>query len=401
MNITYNLTFTKYIIDELVYRKGILFGVKFELNFVNRNEGVIYMNKSDFYSVLETDRNSSQDEIKKAYRKLAMKYHPDKNPDNPEAMKKMKEINEAYAVLSDTKKKQLYDTYGHQGLEGYSQEDIFSNVDFDSILKGFGLGDLFGSREGFFSGFSSRSRNRSNNVGHGADLRYDLEIDINDVVDGLDKQIKISYKDSCLECNSTGAENGAVDSCSYCDGAGQVIAEQRSGFTVMRQVTPCLHCAGKGVQVKDRCKKCDGLGKVDVDKKINISIPPGADDGYTLKMEGEGGAGSSRFGDLYIVISVKEDIHFFRKGTDIYTEEEVDSIVAITGASIDIKGLRGSLSMNLPKGSQHGDKVIIEGSGLPEVGSSILGRHIVILKLITPTGLNKKQLELLEQFNNI
>ena len=263
------------------------------------------MDKPDFYSVLETDRNSSTDEIKKAYRKLAMKYHPDKNPDNPETIKKMKEINEAYAVLSDSKKKQLYDSYGHQGLEGYSQEDIFSTVDFDSILKGFGLGDLFGSGEGFFGGFSSRSRNRSKNVGQGADLRYDLEIDINDVVNGLDKKIQISYKDSCLECNSTGAKNGSVDSCIHCDGVGQVIAEQRSGFTVMRQVTPCLHCGGKGVQVKDRCEKCDGLGKVDIDKKINISIPPGADDGYALKVESEGGAGSSRFGDLYVVVSVK------------------------------------------------------------------------------------------------
>ena len=378
-----------------------MFGVKFVLNFANSNEGVIYMDKPDFYSVLETDRNSSTDEIKKAYRKLAMKYHPDKNPDNPEAIKKMKEINEAYAVLSDSKKKQLYDSYGHQGLEGYSQEDIFSTVDFDSILKGFGLGDIFGSGEGFFGGFSSRSRNRSKNVGQGADLRYDLEIDINDVVGGLDKKIQISYKDSCLECNSTGAKNGSVDSCNHCDGAGQVIAEQRSGFTVMRQVTPCLHCGGKGVQVKDRCKKCDGIGKVDINKKINISIPPGADDGYTLKVEGEGGAGSSRFGDLYVVVSVKEDIRFFRKGADIYTEEEVDSILAATGGSIVIEGLRGSLSMNLPMGSQHGDKVIIEESGLPAIDSSNLGRHIVIIKLITPTGLNRKQLELLDQFNDI
>ena len=134
------------------------------------------MNKLDFYSVLGIDRNSDQDEVKKAYRKLAMKYHPDKNPDNPEAIEKMKEINEAYAVLSDPKKKQLYDTYGHQGLEGYTQEDIFSAVDFDSILKGFGLGDLFGSGGGFFGGFSSRSRSRSKNVGKGSDLRYDLEI---------------------------------------------------------------------------------------------------------------------------------------------------------------------------------------------------------------------------------
>ena len=378
-----------------------MFGVKFVLNFANSNEGVIYMDKPDFYSVLETDRNSSTDEIKKAYRKLAMKYHPDKNPDNPEAIKKMKEINEAYAVLSDSKKKQLYDSYGHQGLEGYSQEDIFSTVDFDSILKGFGLGDLFGSGEGFFGGFSSRSRNRSKNVGQGADLRYDLEIDINDVVNGLDKKIQISYKDSCLECNSTGAKNGSVDSCNHCDGVGQVIAEQRSGFTVMRQVTPCLHCGGKGVQVKDRCEKCDGLGKVDIDKKINISIPPGADDGYALKVESEGGAGSSRFGDLYVVVSVKEDIRFFRKGADIYTEEEVDSILAATGGSIVIEGLRGSLSMNLPMGSQHGDKVIIEESGLPAIDSSNLGRHIVIIKLITPTGLNRKQLELLDQFNDI
>ena len=379
----------------------MLFGVTFVRNLANRNEGVIYMNKSDFYSVLEISRNSDQDEIKKAYRKLAMKYHPDRNPDNPEAIEKMKEVNEAYAVLSDSKKKQLYDTYGHQGLEGYTQEDIFSAVDFDSILKGFGLGDLFGSGEGFFGGFSSRSKSRSRNAGQGSDLRYDIEISIDDVVNGIEKQIEISYKDSCLECNSTGAKNGAVDSCGYCDGAGQVIAEQRSGFTVMRQVSPCLHCAGKGVHVKDRCKKCDGAGQVDVDKKINISIPAGVDDGHTLKVEGEGGAGSSNSGDLYVVISVKESVDFFRKGSDIYTEENIGAVLAIIGGSIDVKALRGPLSMNVPKGSQNGDKVIIEGYGLPEVNSSFVGRHIAILKLVTPTNLNKKQLELLEQFNNI
>ena len=379
----------------------MLFGVRFLRNLPISNEGVIYMNKLDFYSVLEIDRNSSQDEVKKAYRKLAMKYHPDKNPDNPEAIDKMKEINEAYAVLSDPKKKQLYDTYGHQGLEGYTQEDIFSTVDFDSILKGFGLGDLFGSGGGFFGGFSSRSRSRSKNVGQGSDLRYDLEINIDDVVNGIDKQIEISYKDSCLECNSTGAENGSVDSCGYCDGVGQIIAEQRSGFSVMRQVSPCLHCGGKGVQVKNRCKKCNGSGEVDVNKKIDISIPAGVDDGHTLKIEGEGGAGSSTFGDLYIVISLKEDAHFFRKGHDIYTEENVDAVLAIIGGSIGIKGLRGPLSMDVPKGSQNGEKVIIDGYGLPEVNSAFVGRHIVILKLVTPTNLNKKQLELLEQFNNI
>ena len=314
---------------------------------------------------------------------------------------KFKVIGEAYAVLSDSKKKQLYDTYGHQGLEGYTQEDIFSAVDFDSILKGFGLGDLFGSGEGFFGGFSSRSKSRSRNAGQGSDLRYDIEISIDDVVNGIEKQIEISYKDSCLECNSTGAKNGAVDSCGYCDGAGQVIAEQRSGFTVMRQVSPCLHCGGKGVHVKDRCKKCDGAGQVDVDKKINISIPAGVDDGHTLKVEGEGGAGSSNSGDLYVVISVKESVDFFRKGSDIYTEENVGTVLAIIGGSIDVKALRGPLSMNVPKGSQNGDKVIIEGYGLPEVNSSFVGRHIAILKLVTPTNLNKKQLELLEQFNNI
>ena len=367
----------------------------------NVSEGGAHMNKSDFYSVLEIERNSDQGEIKKAYRKLAMKYHPDRNPDNPEAIEKMKEINEAYAVLSDPKKKQLYDTYGHQGLEGYTQEDIFSEVDFDSILKGFGFGDLFGSDGGIFSGFSSRSGRQRKNTGQGSDLRFDLEINIQDVVNGIEKKLDISYKDSCLECNSTGAENGSVESCGYCDGAGQVIAEQRSGFTVMRQVSPCLHCGGKGSQIKDRCKKCNGAGQVDVHKEIDISIPSGVDDGYTLKIQGEGGAGSSSFGDLYVVISVQEDAHFFRKGSDIYTEEKVDSILAITGGTIDIKGLRGSLGMNVPKGSQNGDRVIIEGYGLTGLDSTMIGRHIAILKLVTPTNLNGKQWELLKQFNNI
>ena len=401
MKITYNVYITKFILNELVDRKEMLIGVIFLSNLPNVSEGDAHMNKSDFYSVLEIDRNSDQDEIKKAYRKLAMKYHPDRNPDNPEAMEKMKGINEAYAVLSDSKKKQLYDTYGHQGLEGYTQEDIFSEVDFDSILKGFGLGDLFGSDEGFFSGFSSRSRSRRKNNGQGSDLRFDLEINIEDVVNGIKKKIDIRFKDSCLECNSTGAKNGSVESCGYCDGAGQVIAEQRSGFTVMRQVSPCLHCGGKGSQIKDSCKKCDGAGQVDIDKEIDIAIPAGVDDGYTLKIQGEGGAGSSSFGDLYVVISVKEDAHFFRKGSDIFTEEKVDTILAITGGSIDIKGLRGFLGMNVSKGSQNGDKVIIEGYGLPKADSTMVGRHVAILKLVTPTNLNRKQWELLQQFNNI
>ncbi|SVD53772.1 uncharacterized protein METZ01_LOCUS406626, partial [marine metagenome] len=176
---------------------------------------------------------------------------------------------------------------------------------------------------------------------------------------------------------------------------------QRSGFTVMRQVSPCLHCGGKGSQIKTRCKKCDGVGKADVNKKIDISVPPGVEDGYALKIQGEGGAGSSSFGDLYVVISVKEDSHFFRKNSHIYSEEKVDAILAITGGSIEIKGLRGNLSMRIPRGSQNGDRIQIEGCGLPQVDSKVIGSHIVVLKLITPTNLNEKQIERLKQINSI
>ena len=229
------------------------------------------MSKRDYYEVLGIAKGADNAAIKKAYRNLAMQYHPDRNPGDGEAAEKMKEINEAYAVLSDGHKRSLYDTYGHAGLEGYSQDDLFRGVDFSSLFREFGLGDIFGFGDGIFDGLFGRRTTSRRGPLKGADLRYNLSLTLEDVAFGVEKTIELPRTEKCKSCNGTGAEPGGLEQCEACQGTGQIVKEQRSGYSVFRQISGCSKCRGSGKIVKEACKHCEGEGVIQDTEEIEES----------------------------------------------------------------------------------------------------------------------------------
>ena len=277
------------------------------------------MAKPDYYEVLGVSRDADNSTIKKAYRGLAMKYHPDKNPGDDHAVEKMKEINEAFAVLSDNRKRQLYDTYGHAGLEGYTQEDIFRGVDFSSLFHEFGLRDLFGFSLGgniFDSLFGGRTSSRRG-PRKGADLRYDLSVTLEEVASGTEKVIELPQFESCSTCSGTGAEKEELHQCESCQGTGQIVHEQRSGYSVFRQISVCSQCRGKGNIIKNPCPECNGKGVLEKHKELTVQIPIGADSGYSIRIEGEGEKNGDIPGNLYVVLNVEQHHLFERNGDDL------------------------------------------------------------------------------------
>ncbi|HJX03799.1 MAG TPA: molecular chaperone DnaJ, partial [Dehalococcoidia bacterium] len=320
------------------------------------------MIKRDYYEVLCVDRDCSQAELKKAYRSLAMKYHPDKNQDDSAAAQKMKEINEAYAVLSDAQKRRLYDTYGHAGLEGYSAADIFSGVDFESLFSEFGLGG-FGFGGGIFGSGRSSARQRR----RGADLRYDVELTLEEVYYGLEKRIEIPHEKTCKACGGSGAKEGGLKTCEQCKGSGQTVREQRSGFGIFRQISACKACGGSGQVVKEKCAQCQGRGSFEEISELNVSIPRGIEHGHSIKLagEGEGGPGLEP-GDLYVVVNLKKHAIFERHGDDIYMTREVSLVDAVLGGQIeDLPSLNGRLNLEIPEGIQSGAMLRLEDKGIP------------------------------------
>ncbi|MFC1592716.1 DnaJ domain-containing protein [Candidatus Omnitrophota bacterium] len=243
------------------------------------------MSKRDYYGILGIDRNADETTVKRVYRNLAMKYHPDRNPGDNQASDMMKEVNEAYAVLSDIRKRQLYDTYGHAGLEGYTQEDIFRGVDFSDLFHEFGLSDLFGFGDDIFSSFFSR-RTASRGPRKGADLRYNLSLTLEEVAFGTEKIVQLPKVERCPVCGGTGAKSGSMEHCENCKGTGQIIREQRSGYGVFRQIKVCSKCQGKGEFVKQPCQECEGEGVIEKIKEIALKIPADADTGYNIKVVG-------------------------------------------------------------------------------------------------------------------
>ena len=363
------------------------------------------MAKRDYYEILGIDKNASEEEIKRAYRKLAMKYHPDRNPGDPQAAEKMKEINEAYAVLSDKKKRRLYDTYGHAGLEGYTTEDIFRGVDFGSLFREFGLGDIFdfGFGESIFDSFFGRRRTRTRARQKAADLRYDLEVSLEDVAFGAEKEIQIPKKIRCEACRGTGAKRGGITECEYCHGAGQIVREQRAGFSIFRQISTCPVCKGKGKVIVELCDECQGRGVLEKRKRILVSIPPGADTGYAIKIEGEGEQGDEMTepGDLWVVLQVKEHPIFERHGDDIYVQKEIDFVQAALGGEVEVPGLEGNLKLEIPEGTQPGTTLRIINKGIPHLDGYGRGDEYVVIKITTPTNLTKEEKELLRQFEKL
>ena len=364
------------------------------------------MAKRDYYEVLGVDRNADDAAIKKAYRNLAMKYHPDKNPDDPQAVEHMKEINEAFAVLSDREKRRIYDRYGHKGLEGFSQEDIFGGIDFGSIFE-----EIFGGGSGFGSIFdglfgrsgSRRSRGRARRPRRGADLRYDLEATLEDVALGSEKTVSISRSDPCPSCSGMGAKPDGMKECDVCHGSGQKVVEQRSAFGTFRQTSVCGSCHGRGKIITQACEDCSGRGTVERTREIVVSIPKGAESGYAMRIEGEGehGEEGAPHGDLYVVLEVQKHPVFERHGDDIYAVRDISFPLAALGGKLeDVPELggNGNLEVDIPEGTQSGAVLRIANRGIPHLGGRGRGDEYVVVNVVTPTNLSKEEKEILEHF---
>jgi len=337
---------------------------------------------ADYYELLGIDKSASASEIKKAYRQMAKKYHPDKNPGDNEAEENFKTINEAYEVLKDDKKREIYNRYGKSGLEGgmgggrTSQQSGFSNFD--------DLGDIFESM--FGSGSRSRQQRENN------DFSIEVRITFKEAIFGVTKTQKYKYKQSCKTCNGTGSADKKSSTCSYCNGAGEV--HQRQGFMTFAQT--CPQCNGAGSLIKDRCKTCFGHKMIESEDEVELKIPAGIDSDHRLRVQGRGHIGSQgNRGDLYITFNIEQDEHFTRHGNDIYLEMPVFFTQAILGEKIKIPSLTGEIELKLDQGTKDKQQYIFRGEGVQNVKGYGKGNFIVQVKLTYPKKLGSEQVELL------
>lgn len=346
--------------------------------------------KRDYYEVLGVKRDSSKDEIKDAYRKLALQYHPDRNKD-PGAEDKFKEISEAYAVLSDDQKRQQYDTLGHAGFDQrYSSEDIFRGADFDTIFRDMGFGDLFRT---FFGGGYER-------VNRGQDLAFDLQITLEEAASGTEKEADVPRTERCDVCGGSGAKPGTQSIvCPRCGGAGQVQNMQRSAFGTFVQVTVCPQCKGKGKLIETPCSNCHGTGLVRKRRKITVRIPPGIDEGFQLRLRGEGDMTSSggEPGDLYVIVHIKANQHFLREGDDLWHVAVVTFPQAALGAEISVPTLEGQTTVKIHPGTQTGEVFTLKGKGMPRFRAYGKGDLFVRIAVSVPEKLTSQQRALIEQ----
>lgn len=346
--------------------------------------------KQDYYELLGVHNNASDTEIKKAYRKLALQYHPDKNPGDKASEEKFKEISEAYEVLSDAQKRAQYDQFGHAGLgaggfsggfgfgAGSPFGDIFSDI----------FGDIFGG---------GRQRERGK---RGDDLLYNLEIKFEEAAFGMEAQIEVPYSKRCDTCGGSGAKPGTEPKvCPTCRGAGQVRFQQ-GYFSVSRT---CSHCGGEGRVIENPCSACRGTGRVKDRKTISVKVPPGVETGNRLKLTGEGGQGlkGGANGDLFVAINVRPHPLFSREGNDVICEIPVSFVQAAVGCEIEVPTLDGKVSMKIPEGTQSGKVLRLRSKGVPVLQGYGRGDQIVVIKVETPVNLNKRQKELLEEFARI
>lgn len=359
------------------------------------------MIRRDYYEILGIDKNASKAEIKKAYRKLALKFHPDKNPDK-DAEEKFKDISEAYAVLYDDEKRNRYDQFGHAGIDQqYSTEDIFRGADFSDIFRdfgfdsGFGFNDIFERFFGHRMGFDRRSSQRR----RGSDLRYDIEISLEDAYNGIETTIEVPRTEKCETCNGSGAKPGtSPKKCPQCDGTGQMRSSRRIAFGMFTQITTCNRCRGEGSIIDDPCPNCRGKGIVQETRDIELKIPQGIDDGSQLRLAGEGEAGSGGTGDLYIVVHISSHPKFQRRGQDLYTVEKVSFPEAALGTKIKIKTLNGNIEkIKIPEGTQNGDIIRINNHGMPNLHSRGYGDLYVEIQIEFPKKISKRTRLLLEE----
>lgn len=349
----------------------------------------------DYYEILGVAKDADPDVIKKAYRKMAMQFHPDKNPGNPEAEEKFKEAAAAYEVLSDPEKRTRYDRFGHQAFSGGGgNQHGFHNV--DDIFAQFG--DIFGDFFGMSGG--SRRRRDPSQPRKGADLRYVMEINLEHVVEGVEREIEYDCDESCKECNGSGAEKGSsAETCSTCGGQGQVIRAQ--GFFQM--ATTCPTCHGQGQMIKHKCKSCRGSGRTSKHRKIRVTIPAGVDSGTRLRVsgEGEGGYRGGPSGDLYVEIQVRDHERFERRDTDLIGELKVSYIKAILGGEIEVDTVTGQEMIMIPKGSQVGDLIKLTGHGIPTLRGGRRGDIYYQINIDIPKKIDSEEEKLLRKIAEI
>ncbi len=353
-------------------------------------------NKQDYYEVLNVPKNASKEEIKRAYRKLALEYHPDRNK-SPAAEEKFKGISEAYAVLSDDEKRMQYDQLGHEGISGrYTWDDIFRGADFNSIFRdmGFGLGGFDTIFDMFFGG---RPRHRRG-PRKGADLRYDLEVTLDEAVFGLEKELEVPSFDVCDACNGSGVKPGTgPKNCPKCNGTGEIRRTKSYGYMHFTELQTCNECGGKGVFIKNLCKSCKGTGTMQRLRRIKMKIPPGIDDGHSLRLSGEGAPGiqSGSKGDLYVVIHVKPHEIFERNGDDLLCEAHIGFPQAALGTELYVPTINGKAKLKIPAGTQTGTLFRLRGKGVPHLHGWGRGDQLVRIIVRTPSKLTRNQKKLL------
>jgi molecular chaperone DnaJ len=349
------------------------------------------VSKRDYYDVLGVERNAGEQEIKSAYRKLALKYHPDRNPGDKAAEERFKEAAEAYAVLADAEKRARYDRFGHAAVSGSSSAggvDPTIFADFQDIFGG--LGDVFGFGDLFGGG------RRRGGPQRGADLRYDMEITFEQSAKGAETSIQIPRREACDTCNGTGAAAGSSPStCTQCRGSGQ-LRYQQGFFTVART---CSRCKGTGQMITKPCTACHGAGAVERQRKLVVKIPPGIATGQRLRLSGEGevGAQGGPPGDLYVVVQVRDHEFFVRDGNDLHLEIPLNLTTLALGAEVTVPGIDREQTVRVPEGTQTGATFRLRGQGMPDVGGRAPGDLLVTVVAVTPKKLSREQRKILEQ----
>lgn len=355
--------------------------------------------KRDYYEVLGVDKNADDAAIKKAYRQLAKKYHPDMNPGDQEAEKKFKEASEAYAVLSDPDKRRQYDQFGHAAFEGGAGGGGFGGFDFNSADMGDIFGDIFGD---LFGG--GRSRRANNGPMQGANIRAQIRVTFEEAVFGCDKEIELTLKDECGKCHGTGAKPGTSPiTCSKCGGKGQVVYTQQSLFGMVQNVRTCPECNGTGKVIKEKCPDCYGTGYISNKKKIAVTVPAGIDNGQSIRIRGKGepGVNGGPRGDLLVEVLVSRHPIFQRQDTNIYSTAPISFVTAALGGTVRIKTVDGEVEYDVKAGTQTDTRVRLKGKGVPSLrNKNVRGDHYVTLVVQVPTDLSKDAKEALRAYDD-
>lgn len=358
------------------------------------------MSKRDYYEILGVNKSASGDEIKKSYRKLAMKYHPDRNPGDKEAEAKFKEATEAYEVLKDEQKRSAYDNYGHEAMNGGFGGGGFGGGQGD--FGGFDFGDIFGNFSDIFGDFGGGSSRKRSAESRGSDVRYNVEISLKEAYEGVTKNIKFKIADVCSDCNGSGsADSSDPIDCPNCQGTGKIRAQQ--GFFIVERT--CGNCGGTGKIIKNKCKTCKGEGRVQKEKNLSVKIPAGVDDGNRIRVSGEGEAGQrgGRAGDLYVFVSVKSNKIFKRDEENIHAEIPLKFTTAALGGTIEVPIIDGSkANLKIPEGTQTNQQFRLKSKGMPVLnGGGRRGDMLVKVVIETPVKLSKEEKELLNKLDGL